>query len=661
VINAIGFTNPNTNPAYFTQTSTCPIGGNGLAVGGSCIINVKFAPPMNAQGIATALLTVTDNNENVAGSTQSASLVGAGTSAVMGVGSLSTYAIFGTSNGCSSVNVSGNGTVDSFGGASNNGNVGTNGNVTLSGNPVVNGAAYSPVSGTGNCSTKTMTGLSTSGKAQATGGLQALPGPVTYPLPSAPNPAPPTTNQNISGSCPSGMSGCTYSSGSKSVILAPGQYGNLNISGGTTAHLTTGTYNINSLTLSGNSTLVEDSGPVIVNLAGKSLSGGNAALDLSGGSMSNSSGMPSNLQFYYAGSQPIKVSGGTGSYAVVYAPNAPINVSGGSHFYGSIIGSTVNSSGNTAIHYPTTLPSISSGNSLWFSSSGLTVKGLPSTGSVKLYVTNASINFMANGTTYNQPVPNAVITFSSTATSASTTWDATNNRWSTLIPMSSVNGNATIHSFFDGVAFQVPAGGFPTGIQNVTWQAAYSTSTTGLSFNWQWGAAVYSTLPAAGATGNYSSFGVNSLDNSVPAGTPVNYEGNLIFGDTGAGYTGLYANFVGVVPTIAPMNIAPSSYDFGGVSQGSTVTANMPFVLTNNDSVPYTISSIQMTGTYAGDFVQTNNCPISPNTLGAGASCILTVNFTPSTLGGTKETAKIVINDNANNSPQTVFLKGVGQ
>jgi hypothetical protein len=37
------------------------------------------------------------------------------------------------------------------------------------------------------------------------------------------------------------------------------------------------------------------------------------------------------------------------------------------------------------------------------------------------------------------------------------------------------------------------------------------------------------------------------------------------------------------------------------------------------------------------------------------------VNLTPSTSGGTKETEKIVINDNANNSPQTVFLKGAGQ
>ncbi len=438
LISGIGFTNSNTSPAYFTQMSTCPIGGTtGLAVGGSCPISVQFAPPMSAQGIATALLTVTDNNENVPGSTQSASLVGAGTSAVTGVGSLSTYAIFGTANGCSSVNVSGNGTVDSFGGSTNSGNVGTNGNATLSGNPVVNGAVYSPIAGTGKLRSKTITGLSTSGKAEATGGLQALSGPVTYPLPPVPNPAPPTTTQNISGSCGT-ISGC-MNDGTKNVILAPGQYGNLSVSGGTTVNVSGGTYNAtHSLTLSGNSALVvtPSTGPVIVNLAGKSLSGGNAVLDLSGGSMSNSSAIASNLQFYYAGSQPVKLSGGTGSYAVVYAPNAPINVSGGSHFYGSIIGGTVNSSGNTAIHYPTTLPSININDYIWFSSSGLTVKGLPSTGSVKLYVTNASINFMANGTTYNLPVPNAVITFSSTASSASTTWDATNKRWSTLIPMS---------------------------------------------------------------------------------------------------------------------------------------------------------------------------------------------------------------------------------
>jgi hypothetical protein len=86
-------------------------------------------------------------------------------------------------------------------------------------------------------------------------------------------------------------------------------------------------------------------------LAGASLSASGAALDLSGGSIVNPSGVTSNLQFYYAGSKAFKVSGGTGSYAMVYAPSAAINISGGAHFCGSIVGGINNSSGNTAVHY----------------------------------------------------------------------------------------------------------------------------------------------------------------------------------------------------------------------------------------------------------------------------------------------------------------------
>jgi hypothetical protein len=655
-IASIGFTNSNTSPVYFTQSNTCPMSPSTLSVGGSCVISVKFAPPATASGLASALVTLTDNNRNVTGSLQNASLTGSGTSSISGVGSLSTYALFATAGGCSSVSISGNGTVDSYNGLSNSGNVATNGNATLSGNPVVNGAIYSPVAGSGNCSSKTMTGLSTSGKAQATGGLKALPGPVNYPLPPAPSPAPPTTTQNISGSCGT-VSGCSSAGGSKSVNLAPGGYGNLSATGGTTLHLSAGTYNFNSLTLSGNSILYVDSGPVVINLAAASLSASGAALDLSGGSIVNPSGVTSNLQLYYAGSKACKVSGGTGSYAMVYAPNAAINISGGAHFYGSIIGSTINSSGNTAVHYDAAETAINMGQTIWFNSSGLNVQGLPNTGSVKLYITNAMITFTANSIGYTLAVPNAVVTFSSSVSSASTTWDAANNRWSTLIPMSSVKGNATIHSFFDGLAYQVPTN-FPGGIQNVTWQAAYSTSTPGLNFNWQWGAAVY------GAFGPYNTAQINPLDNADPAGTPESQKANLVFGDMGAGYTGLYAGTTAVVPTIAPLSFSQSSLDFGMLQQGMTSTP-LTAILTNNDSVPYTINAmngIQYTGTYAGDFTITNNCPISPNSLPAGGSCTFTVTLTPSAAtSGSKETAKIVVNDNANNSPQTVFLKGTVQ
>ena len=179
-----------------------------------------------------------------------------------------------------------------------------------------------------------------------------------------------------------------------------------------------------------------------------------------------------------------------------YAPNAPINVSGGSHFYGAMVGSTVNSSGGTAIHYDTNLPNIQAGNYIWFNSAALNSKGLPTSGSVKVYVTNASISFQSTASQCwrhiqfrarcTLPVPSAVVTFSSTASTASTTWDATNNRWSALVP---TNGSATIqaHTFLDGLAYLVPSGGFPNRHpeRSQTWSAAFSTTTTGISFNWQ--------------------------------------------------------------------------------------------------------------------------------------------------------------------------------
>jgi len=652
---ALGGNNPG--DFIFTTSPASNCGGT-IAVGGSCTVNVQFAPQGGSSGVESAFLNVTDNNANVTGSIQAASVSGAGLSTLGPVaGSFSTDAIFATNSNCSAVTISGNGTVDSYNGAGPNmGNVGTNGNVTLSGNPIINGTVYSPFGPTtGTCSSKGITGLSTSGKAQATGGVKMAAAQI-YPLPPAPNPAPPTSTSNIT-SCPSGLTGCT-NNGSKNVSLVPGQYGNITISGGTTAHVTSGTYNFNSLSLTGNSVLYVDSGPVVINLAGAGLSASGVAMDSSGGTIINPSGKTSNLQIYYAGSNGIKLSGGSGTYALVYAPNAGISVSGGSHFYGSIIANTVNSSGNTAIHGDLSLASIASGDTLWFSSSGLKVQGLPTNQTVKLYVTNASISFTANGSAYNNlPVPNAVITFSPTATSASTTWDAANNRWSTLVPTSSVNTNSTIHTFFDGVAFPVPTT-FSNGIQNVSFQAAYSTTSTGLSFNWQWGAAVYSSF------GDNSTLAVNPLDGTDPAGTPESYKSSLQFGDLGPGYVGMYQGSTSVVPTIAPASIAPSSNNFGTVSKAanpSGVTA--VFTLTNNQSGTLTMGSsgnlISITGTNAADFSQTNTCPAAGSTLsGGGGSCTVTVTFTPSTTS--VEKAKLSVYDSAPNSPQTVFLTGTG-
>jgi hypothetical protein len=211
----------------------------------------------------------------------------------------------------------------------------------------------------------------------------------------------------------------------------------------------------------------------------------------------------------------------------------------------------------------------------------------------------------------------------------------------------------------------VPSGGFPNGIQNVTWQAAYSTSSTGLSLNWQWGAAVYNTF------GNNSNVNVNAVDNSDPAGTPESYKANLGFGDMGPGYVGMYVGSTSVVPTIAPASASPSSLNFGTLNTGATSPVMTSTLMNNQSGTALTISSIAFGGTHPGDFAfvtgsqqaGVTNCMSAPtqsiSSLGAGASCTVYVTMTPTASG--KRSAKVVFTDTANNSPQTVYLTGTGQ
>ena len=66
-----------TTSANFGQTNNC---GSSVAASGSCKINVTFAP--TTTGTLTGTLTITDNNNAVAGSMQTVSLTGTGTAPV---------------------------------------------------------------------------------------------------------------------------------------------------------------------------------------------------------------------------------------------------------------------------------------------------------------------------------------------------------------------------------------------------------------------------------------------------------------------------------------------------------------------------------------------------------------------------------------------------
>jgi hypothetical protein len=102
------------------------------------------------------------------------------------------------------------------------------------------------------------------------------------------------------------------------------------------------------------------------------------------------------------------------------------------------------------------------------------------------------------------------------------------------------------------------------------------------------------------------------------------------------------------------IQLTPTSLNFGNQPVGTKSLAKK-ITLSNKASVSVSITSISVTGTNKGDFAETNTCG---TTVKAGASCSITVTFTPAAKG--KRTASVSVSDNGGGSPQTVALSGTG-
>ncbi|HEV2378201.1 MAG TPA: choice-of-anchor D domain-containing protein [Terriglobia bacterium] len=102
--------------------------------------------------------------------------------------------------------------------------------------------------------------------------------------------------------------------------------------------------------------------------------------------------------------------------------------------------------------------------------------------------------------------------------------------------------------------------------------------------------------------------------------------------------------------TAPSAGLSPGSLTFAGQQVG-TSSAAQNVTLTNTGSAVLTITSIVS----SGDFSETNTCGTS---LAAGASCAMSITFTPTTTG--TRTGAVTIADNASGSPQTVSLTGTG-
>ena len=113
------------------------------------------------------------------------------------------------------------------------------------------------------------------------------------------------------------------------------------------------------------------------------------------------------------------------------------------------------------------------------------------------------------------------------------------------------------------------------------------------------------------------------------------------------------AMFLSTPLTSRAQTFNPATIGFGNWVVQTTSTAKAT-VLTNTLTVPLTISSIST----SGDFSETSTCPISPNTLAAGAKCQILVTFTPTAIG--VRTGLLTVNDDSGTSPQTAQLSGNG-
>jgi hypothetical protein len=100
--------------------------------------------------------------------------------------------------------------------------------------------------------------------------------------------------------------------------------------------------------------------------------------------------------------------------------------------------------------------------------------------------------------------------------------------------------------------------------------------------------------------------------------------------------------------------VSTARLGFGNVTVGTT-SAPLNATLANRGAVPFSVTGIGVTGTGASWFAQTSNCPAN---LVAGASCTISVTFTPA--AAASKSAKLSIATSVTSVPLSVSLSGTG-
>jgi hypothetical protein len=184
----------------------------------------------------------------------------------------------------------------------------------------------------------------------------------------------------------------------------------------------------------------------------------------------------------------------------------------------------------TALCPPTTISAdfnqvaIPDHRSIWFNSSFTVLGGAASPMTIATH--GGQVTFSDGVTDYTVPIPDATITFSPSAASATTEYIG--HHWSTVVP-----AGFSDNVFLSGASFPVPAGGLPASISPVTWTTNIQTDTPGVMIEWRWAAVVL-----GGVTSHYNKLGVKPLHSATldayPNGDEAGTAEHALFSDAGA-------------------------------------------------------------------------------------------------------------------------------
>ena len=111
-----------------------------------------------------------------------------------------------------------------------------------------------------------------------------------------------------------------------------------------------------------------------------------------------------------------------------------------------------------------------------------------------------------------------------------------------------------------------------------------------------------------------------------------------------------------LIPAVATTaSLSASALNFGKVYLGSSATKTVQVTNTSGFTSTITIQGVSITGANAGDYIASSNCA----SLAEGASCTVTVTFTPTAVG-TRAATLTVSNSSASDPNLSAALTGIG-